>query len=623
MTTMYGAKVNSPLTQLSAAITAIATTIPLVDASLVPDAPNIATIGTGEDAETILYAAKSSNDLTSVTREFQGTAIAWPSGTSVYRAYTAYDHDTFKSNIEMILPIGATSYVVANDAPAEVKTYATFLRGLGYNIWLCDGTDDQIQIQAAIDALTTGGKVTLSQGTFYIDAQVYSGQRLGINIMIDDITLQGQGESTVLSVVANANLDRVIRSALCWGLVIRDLVIDGNKANQASGTAAGITVTGISNDQLHTKGRSTVENVYVKNTTGDGISLGNSEYSHITRCKVTEAVHGAISGDQFDYSTIEKCLVWDCDDLGIAAGSSDGTTIVNNVIINVGRVSGAGIDIGDSVNAIVAYNTLINLVGSGIWGELANANVLITLNIIDNCGGKGIEFASTSAGVPITISFNSIDLAGDTAIKINGLSRVKITNNNITNGQNMGIQLMGYTFGAVTTECEYCEILDNTIYNCGLGNPSWIEGICLRDTTQYTRVEGNDIDGGGNQRYGVQERDTSDNNYIQRNTVRNNAAEEILYAGASTIVRDNTGFITENSGVASNVTLDAGGIGVIPHGCAITPTYANVQCQSDNLNVRVSSIDATNINILVKDLAGAVVTADTHDFYWRAQVAAG
>jgi hypothetical protein len=37
------------------------------------------------------------------------------------------------------------------------------------------------------------------------------------------------------------------------------------------------------------------------------------------------------------------------------------------------------------------------------------------------------------------------------------------------------------------------------------------------------------------------------------------------------------------------------------------------------LSVRISSLDGTNINIIVQDLAGAAVTADTHDFYWMAR----
>jgi hypothetical protein len=91
--------VNSPQTELASAITDTDTTIPLLDASKLPPAPNLATIGTGEDAETILYTGVSGNDLTGVTRGFQGSAKAWVQGTKVARYITAYDHDTFRGNI--------------------------------------------------------------------------------------------------------------------------------------------------------------------------------------------------------------------------------------------------------------------------------------------------------------------------------------------------------------------------------------------------------------------------------------------------------------------------------------------------------------------------------------------
>jgi hypothetical protein len=90
-------------------------------------------------------------------------------------------------------------------------------------------------------------------------------------------------------------------------------------------------------------------------------------------------------------------------------------------------------------------------------------------------------------------------------------------------------------------------------------------------------------------------------------------------AAAGVVVYKNQGWVTENSGLASDVTLDGSGVGVIAHGCAITPTYANVICKTGNYNISVTSIDATNINITVLDLAGSAVTADTHDFYWEAK----
>ncbi len=98
--TMYAAKVNSPETTLASGIDDSATTIALADASVLPAGPNLAVLGTGEDAETVLYTAKDGNSLTGCTRGKEGTAASWPAGTAVARRICAYDHDTFKANVE-------------------------------------------------------------------------------------------------------------------------------------------------------------------------------------------------------------------------------------------------------------------------------------------------------------------------------------------------------------------------------------------------------------------------------------------------------------------------------------------------------------------------------------------
>jgi len=108
-TQMFSGIVNSPYTLLSAGITDSATTIPVYELGVFPTAPNIATIGTGPDAETILYTGKSSSsgagNLTGVTREWNktgsyGAKKAWLAGTVISRRFTEYDHATFKANIE-------------------------------------------------------------------------------------------------------------------------------------------------------------------------------------------------------------------------------------------------------------------------------------------------------------------------------------------------------------------------------------------------------------------------------------------------------------------------------------------------------------------------------------------
>ncbi|RED54805.1 hypothetical protein [Cohnella lupini] len=96
---MYSGQVNSPETELSAAIDGVVTTISLLNAAALPAAPNIAVIGEGDIAETILYTGKSGNNLTGVTRGFQGVASSWGANSKVARHFTAYDYDTLRANI--------------------------------------------------------------------------------------------------------------------------------------------------------------------------------------------------------------------------------------------------------------------------------------------------------------------------------------------------------------------------------------------------------------------------------------------------------------------------------------------------------------------------------------------
>lgn len=98
--TMYPAIANSPGTELSAAITSAVTSIAVVDATKLPTAPNVFTIGSDESSETILYTGKSGNTLTGCTRGFDGTTSkAWAIGSKVARYYTAYDHEAFRKNL--------------------------------------------------------------------------------------------------------------------------------------------------------------------------------------------------------------------------------------------------------------------------------------------------------------------------------------------------------------------------------------------------------------------------------------------------------------------------------------------------------------------------------------------
>ena len=103
LVTMYPAQANSPETSLSGALTAAGTTVNVVDGSVLPEAPNLLSIGAdGSTAETVLMTAKNGNVLT-VTRAQNGTtARAWSAGDVIARYFTAADQTAMQENIKKL-----------------------------------------------------------------------------------------------------------------------------------------------------------------------------------------------------------------------------------------------------------------------------------------------------------------------------------------------------------------------------------------------------------------------------------------------------------------------------------------------------------------------------------------
>lgn len=97
--TMYKGLVNSPETTITNNISESDTIIYVLDPARVPELPNLMTLGTGTNAETVKVTEISGSAIT-VERGFQGIAKSWPAGTVIARNFTEYDHAAFKANIE-------------------------------------------------------------------------------------------------------------------------------------------------------------------------------------------------------------------------------------------------------------------------------------------------------------------------------------------------------------------------------------------------------------------------------------------------------------------------------------------------------------------------------------------
>ena len=129
---MYPGVVNSPETTITNNISESDTIIYVLDPARVPEPPNLMTLGTGTNAETIKVTEINGNAIT-VERGFQGIAKSWPAGTVIARNFTEYDYDALKTNIEDLeankeTPAGAQAKADAAEADAKAYTDAHELK---------------------------------------------------------------------------------------------------------------------------------------------------------------------------------------------------------------------------------------------------------------------------------------------------------------------------------------------------------------------------------------------------------------------------------------------------------------------------------------------------------------
>jgi hypothetical protein len=101
--TMYPAQANTPETTLAGSLTTSGTSVTVLDGSVLPDAPNLLTIGADSaTAETVLMTAKSGNTLTIQRGEDGTTPRAWSKGDIIGRYFTAADQTAIQDNIKTL-----------------------------------------------------------------------------------------------------------------------------------------------------------------------------------------------------------------------------------------------------------------------------------------------------------------------------------------------------------------------------------------------------------------------------------------------------------------------------------------------------------------------------------------
>ena len=138
-----------------------------------------------------------------------------------------------------------------------------------------DGTDDDVQIQAAIDSLGGSGRVFIKAANYLIGST--------ITITTTGVVLQGDGFGTVLTAKTNLNANVIsITGSGVRNVTVKNLQIDGKKVNNTSGHGIYINTPYTSGDTLHK-----LIDLYIRDNKNSSIFIDDTDTRVVQLDRVT------------------------------------------------------------------------------------------------------------------------------------------------------------------------------------------------------------------------------------------------------------------------------------------------------------------------------------------------
>ncbi len=343
--------------------------------------------------------------------------------------------------------------------------------------YVCDGVADNVEIQAAIDALPAGGgEVVLLEGN-------YTGGN--ISIVKSKVTLRSLGRA--IYTLTNGTNDHIItigdNATLYTNIRILDLYLKGNGANQGAGEYIGIYLTYV--EDFVIKGN------IIEDTQSHGIFTGRTAVP-------IYAAMGIISENKL--KDIGKNAIGGTNGKGIIAKLISNVNIVNNVIdyckaegiwtsngylLNIEGNNISNITEGGSAGIRVSYSSYkISIIGNNISGCLHSLiwnsceNGCIVGNTITETIDAGFGIG-VFAGGSVVIEGNFVSGAADSLIKIDSsvLSDADISdvivNSNIcigdgTNSEGIYVYTSDSTNNHIIEDVQICNNLVKNTNLCGI-----------------------------------------------------------------------------------------------------------------------------------------------------------
>lgn len=564
--------------------------------------------------------------------------------------------------IQLVTDRVACAYLVAaSNASSLARASADFL---------CGGSNDQTQVQNAINALpASGGAILISEGDFYYGAD--------INIP-NNCAVIGGGRGTVFHAMSSTspNCFNLTGSSHC---IIANLSIDGNKAGV---TALGIQYT--RENGIYMSGGTddvTIRDCYIYNCAVSGIMAnGGTTNIMISDCRLTGNYDNQIYIRAKDtspytvcsYGTIKGCVCSSGSFSGIQVLGSSYFTVSNNTCYSNGPTSGQGDGCGSegasyctfannicynngaqginvrgttevgstqsSSHIDVIGNTIHNQTGTGgDYGGIgvSDANdVLIAGNkLYNNYYGINVAAVFGNGVNDLKVAENNIKTCGAIGIRLNpGAGKTYVVNDNfIADSTNEGIHLFSRAWchdneiprsaGNAAIECDTGSggsILEgNKCYdgsNNGIQVDNGVANVICRHN-YYANIEV------GTQGRGVQEVSGGGPTTLEDETFSNITFQPYNLVNASSVSRRSklingsaSGFLDQNSGSAS---ISASTSVSVSHGLWKTPTRVEITPTGDvgsGIRYWVSAKGSTTFTITTS--GSTTVTFDWRAWTW-------
>lgn len=236
--------------------------------------------------------------------------------------------------------------IAASNTPANCKNSADYV---------CDGTDDQAEINTAIQTLTNGGKIVLLGGTYNISSAILLNK--------SNVTLDGMGIGATTLKATSTSISPIcsVTGGYC---TLREFSITG---------------------AAKTAGRG----VYIA---GDSVK--------VETIKITNINEGIVLDEDWSDNIITKIKTYNCN-YPIYLSDSDNSTISNCYLLN--GICGIKTDL-ESHRITILGCMIEQMSGNGI--EIDGTDYRVTNNYFSNCTSCGIYVYNTHRSI---ISNNEIE----------------------------------------------------------------------------------------------------------------------------------------------------------------------------------------------------------------------